>query len=49
MSLIGNKTDVRVEYLLSPTEEKQIDSNWTDIPGYSSGWGFSTENSGNSS
>lgn len=41
----GNKTDVRVEYLLSPTEEKQIDSNWTDIPGYSSGWGFSTENS----
>ena len=41
----GNKIDVRVEYLLSPTEEKQIDSNWTDIPGYSSGWGFSTENS----
>jgi adenine specific DNA methylase Mod len=41
----GNKIDVRVEYLLSPTEEKQIDSNWTDIPGYSSGWEFSTENS----
>ncbi|WAM36914.1 site-specific DNA-methyltransferase [Caldicellulosiruptor acetigenus] len=41
----GNETNVVVEYLLSPTEEKQIDSNWTDIPGYSSNWGFSTENS----
>ncbi|MEM4735738.1 MAG: site-specific DNA-methyltransferase [Candidatus Thorarchaeota archaeon] len=41
----GNRDRVRVEYLLPPTEEKQIDSNWTDIPGYSSGWNFSTENS----
>ncbi len=40
----GNKNKVRVEYLLPPTEEKQIDSNWTDIPGYSFGWDFQTEN-----
>ncbi len=39
------KNNVRVEYLLSPTEKKQIDSNWCDIPGYSQTWNFSTENS----
>ncbi|MEO0113784.1 MAG: site-specific DNA-methyltransferase, partial [candidate division WOR-3 bacterium] len=26
-------------------DEKLIDENWTDIPGYSQTWGFSTENS----
>lgn len=40
-----NKDDVRVQYLLPATEEKQIGSNWTDISGYTSNWGFSTENS----
>ena len=40
----NTKGDIRIEYLLSPTEEKQVDSNWTDIPGYSSGWDFQTEN-----
>jgi len=40
-----NKDDIKVEYLLPPTEVKQIDSNWTDIPGFTSNWGFSTENS----
>jgi len=40
----GNKDKVRIEYLLPPTEEKQINSNWTDIPGYSSEWDFQTEN-----
>ncbi|MHA1410803.1 MAG: DNA methyltransferase, partial [Candidatus Odinarchaeia archaeon] len=39
-----NKDKVRIEYLLPPTEEKQIDSNWSDIPGYSSEWDFQTEN-----
>lgn len=40
-----NKNNVRVEYFLPPTEEKQIDSNWTDISGYTSNWDFPTENS----
>ncbi|CEG12627.1 DNA methylase N-4/N-6 domain protein [groundwater metagenome] len=40
-----SKDDVKVEYLLSPTEVKQIDSNWTDISGYTSSWDFQTENS----
>jgi len=39
------KEDVKVEYLLAPTEIKQIDSNWTDISGYTSNWNFQTENS----
>jgi len=39
------KEEVKVEYLLDPTEVKQIDSNWTDIPGYTSNWEFQTENS----
>jgi len=41
----GNKNNVTIQYLLSPTEEKQIDSNWTDISGYTSNWDFPTENS----
>ena len=41
----GNLTKVKVEYLLPPTEKKQIDSNWTDISGYTSNWNFPTENS----
>ncbi len=41
----GNIENVRVEYLLPPTEKKQIDSNWTDISGYTSNWHFQTENS----
>ncbi len=41
----GNKENVKVEYLLEPTTQKQIDSNWTDIPGYSQTWNFQTENS----
>jgi adenine specific DNA methylase Mod len=40
-----NKEDVKVEYLLSSTETKQIDSNWTDVSGYTSSWDFQTENS----
>jgi adenine specific DNA methylase Mod len=40
-----NKEDVKVEYLLAPTEIKQIDSNWTDISGYTFNWDFQTENS----
>ena len=40
-----NKEDIKVEYLLAPTEIKQIDSNWTDISGYTSNWDFQTENS----
>ncbi len=39
------ENDVKVEYFLAPTEIKQIDSNWTDISGYTSNWGFPTENS----
>jgi adenine specific DNA methylase Mod len=39
------KDDIKVEYLLAPTEIKQIDSNWTDISGYTSNWDFQTENS----
>jgi len=37
--------EVRIEYLLPPTEDKQIDSDWTDISGYTSNWHFQTENS----
>jgi len=33
------------EYKLKPTEEQLLDSNWTDIPGYSFNWDFPTENS----
>ena len=41
----GNITEVSIQYLLEPTDKKLVDSNWTDIPGYSSNWKFSTENS----
>jgi len=41
----GNKENVRIEYFLEPTDKKQLDSNWTDISGYTSNWGFKTENS----
>ncbi len=40
-----NKENIKVEYLLSPTEVQQIDSNLTDISGYTSNWSFPTENS----
>lgn len=40
-----NQTNVKVEYSLAPTEKKQIDSNWTEISGYTSNWDFPTENS----
>jgi adenine-specific DNA-methyltransferase len=43
--ICGNLKEVRIEYLLPPTEDKQIDSNWTDISGYTSNWNFQTENS----
>jgi adenine-specific DNA-methyltransferase len=43
--ICGNLKEVRIEYLLPPTEDKQIDSNWTDISGYTSNWHFPTENS----
>ena len=33
------------EYKLEETKEQILDSNWTDISGYSSGWEFKTENS----
>ncbi|HAJ33193.1 MAG TPA: site-specific DNA-methyltransferase [Candidatus Atribacteria bacterium] len=41
----GNKNNIKIEYFLAPTEEKQVDSNWTDISGYTSNWNFPTENS----
>ena len=39
-----NKNQVTIEYLLPATDNIQIDSNWTDIAGYTSSWKFSTEN-----
>jgi len=41
----GNKVKGMPEYLVLPSEEIGIDTVWTDIPGYSSGWNFRTENS----
>jgi len=41
----SNKEIIKIEYLLAPTKYKQIDSNWTDISGYTSSWKFQTENS----
>jgi len=32
-------------YKVKSQDYEALDSNWTDIPGYSSGWGFKTENS----
>ncbi|MBX0311762.1 MAG: site-specific DNA-methyltransferase [Sulfurihydrogenibium sp.] len=34
-----------VKYWIPPREKITISSNWTDIPGYSFGWHFPTENS----
>ena len=33
------------KYRLPPTETQLVDSNWTDIPGYTFRWGYPTENS----
>lgn len=41
--VFGNKQIGMPQYLTS--DEEVIDSNWTDIPGYSNSTGFSTENS----
>jgi adenine-specific DNA-methyltransferase len=41
--VFGEKQDEILEYLMS--DKETIDSNWTDIPGYSSTTGFQTENS----
>lgn len=41
----GNEKNVSVQYLLEPTDSKQLGSSWTDISGYSSKWKFKTENS----
>jgi len=35
----------RVDYLVIPDGREPIDNDWTDIPGYSFGWNFQTENS----
>ena len=35
----------RAEYKLKPTKEQLLDSNWTDIPGYTFKWNYPTENS----
>lgn len=34
-----------VKYWIPPREKIAISNNWTDIPGYSFGWNFQTENS----
>ncbi|PNS01241.1 DNA methylase [Petrotoga miotherma DSM 10691] len=34
-----------IQYWVAPRENVLLDNTWTDIPGYSSGWGFKTENS----
>jgi adenine-specific DNA-methyltransferase len=34
-----------IQYWVPPKEEILLDNNWLDIPGYSSNWGFKTENS----
>ncbi|EEP61081.1 site-specific DNA-methyltransferase [Sulfurihydrogenibium yellowstonense] len=43
IDLMGNKVKGMPQYLTG--EEELLDSNWTDIPGYSFGWDFQTENS----
>jgi len=35
----------RLEYWVKPSETKKLDTNWTDIPGYSFKTGYPTENS----
>lgn len=44
---IEDNKEIPVDYVPSFTfdEPKTIDSNWTDIPGYSADWSFDTENS----
>jgi len=37
--------DPRPEYKLEPTDSQLLDSNWTDIPGYTFQWNYPTENS----
>lgn len=39
------KDDPRPEYKLEPTDTQLLDSNWTDIPGYTFQWDYPTENS----
>lgn len=34
-----------IQYWVNPKKVVLLDNNWLDIPGYSSGWGFKTENS----
>jgi len=41
----GNKDDVTIQYYIPPTQKRLLDSDWTDIPGYDSQWGFNTEQS----
>jgi len=43
IDLMGNKVKGMPQYLTG--EEELLDSNWTDIPGYSQNQGFPTENS----
>ncbi|NPV11987.1 MAG: hypothetical protein HPY57_09380 [Ignavibacteria bacterium] len=43
IDVYGNNHDEILEYLMS--ENETIESNWTDIPGYSTTTGFQTENS----
>ena len=40
-----NPKTKKPEYKLLPTETQLVDSNWTDIPGYTFRWGYPTENS----
>ncbi len=40
-----NKKEATPQYLVEETDQKVLDTNWMDISGYSSSWGFSTENS----
>jgi len=39
------KDDPRPKYWVEPSTTIVLDSDWTDIPGYSFDWGFPTENS----
>ncbi|WP_456329791.1 site-specific DNA-methyltransferase [Archaeoglobus sp.] len=43
VDMLGNKVRGMPQYLTSSKE--RLDSNWTDVPGYSSVWKFQTENS----
>ncbi|MBP1911484.1 site-specific DNA-methyltransferase [Thermococcus stetteri] len=42
---VCGKDDPEPRYWVEAKEEEVLDSNWTDIYGYSTGWGFPTENS----